>query len=567
MTEQSWVLRRRVPDAFLRAQSQLDPIVARILYARHLDTSEKVDAFMATDGTLGDPMSLPDMGAAIERIARALANQEQVAVYGDFDVDGVTSTVLMTTMLRALGARVQAFIPDRFEDGYGLNVDAIERLRSGGVTLCVTVDCGVRSVTEVAHARTLGMDMLITDHHSVPDTLPEAVAVIDPRREDDRYPFDELAGVGVAYQVAAALVAALGAGTSAELSALLEAQLDLVGLGTIADVVPLVGENRLLARWGLNRMRSAPRSGIAELARVSGIELATVDSGDVAFRMAPRLNAAGRIDNARIAYQLLSATSSQQAAPAAQTLHEHNRERQTLLEEQLLEASAGLEADSPPPIIFVQGENYHEGIVGLVASRLREQFYRPALVLKREEHTARGSARSIEGFHITRALESCADLLLRYGGHEQAAGFTLETDKIEAFQQGMLEYAVEHLSPDLLVARQLVDAIVTLEDVTERTPGAIAALGPFGKGNPEPLLASLGVTVLDARRMGSEGKHLRLNVAFNQVPRSCVAFRQGEAADWLVPGQSVNLLFRPSIDRWQGRESLQLVVEAVRPHR
>ena len=565
-SEQEWVLRRRTPDAFVRAQSDLDPIVARILYARHIDTPGKIRSFLATDGALGDAMELAGMAAAIERVAQAIDRQESIAVYGDFDVDGVTATVLMTSALRALGARVQAFIPDRFEDGYGLNIDAIDRLGDGGVSLCITVDCGVRSTDEVAHARARGMDMIITDHHSVPDVLPDAIAVIDPKREDSTYAFRELAGVGVAYQVARALTNALSDKGSQQNDALLDEYLDLVGLGTIADVVPLEGENRTLARWGLNRMRSAARPGLQELARVAGIELAAVNSTDVAYRIAPRLNAAGRIENARIAYQLLLSRDGQQAAVTAKTLNDRNRERQDLLEEQFSQATSQIDAACLPRLLFVHGPDYHEGIVGLVASRLREQFYRPALVLRSDAETSRGSARSIEGFHITQALESCRDILMRFGGHAQAAGFTLESSRIAEFEARLLTYAEEHLDESLLVPRIQVDAIVDLDEVSDRTPVAISALGPFGKGNPEPLLATLGARVMDLRRMGSEGKHLRLSIAQNGTPRTCVAFRQGAVAEWLRTGDCVDVLYRPSLNRWQGRESLQLVVEALRRH-
>ncbi|MFO7697956.1 MAG: single-stranded-DNA-specific exonuclease RecJ [Anaerolineae bacterium] len=570
---QEWVLRRRTPDDFLADHPDLDPLVARVLYARHIDTPDAIREFLSTDGSLGDPLLLADMDHALERIRRAVETQEQIAVYGDFDVDGVTATVLLTSVLRALRARVQSFIPDRFEDGYGLNIDALDRLQSGGVTLCVTVDCGVRSNVEVAHAQAHGLDMVITDHHSVPDVLPEAIAVIDPRRTDSDYAFRELAGVGVAFQVSQALVAAMSDTERGRAAAsAMDAYLDLVALGTIADVVPLEGENRTLARWGLNRLRSAPRPGLQELARVAGIELTGINSTDVAFRIAPRLNAAGRIENARIAYQLLNAATLDEAAPLAKSLDEKNRERQQLLEKQLAEASAGIDAESPPLLLFVEGPDYHEGIVGLVASRLRELFYRPALVLRRGPDTARGSARSIEGFHITEALESCRDILVRFGGHAQAAGFTLESVQIAPFRDRLLAYADEHLDTATLTPRLMVDAIVGLADLAyepnrgRNTPAALATLGPFGKGNPEPLLATLGANVTDLRRIGSEGKHLRLDIVQNGTPCSCVAFRQGDVADWLNAGDRIDLVYRPGLNRWQGRESLQLVIEAVRPH-
>ena len=569
---QEWILRRQTPDAFVQAHPELDPIVARVLYARHIDTPESIREFLSTDGSLGDPRQLADMDLAVERIRSAIETGEQIAVYGDFDVDGVTSTVLLTSALRSLGAHVQAFIPDRFEDGYGLNTDALDRLIANGVRLCVTVDCGVRSVAEIDYARLQGLDMVITDHHSVPDVLPAAIAVVDPKRGDNVYAFGDLAGVGVAYQVSRALVASMADTDVGRAAAnALDAYLDLVALGTIADVVPLEGENRTLARWGLNRMRSAPRPGLAELARVADIELASLDSTDVAFRLAPRLNAAGRIENARIAYQLLMAANPSEAGPLAKTLDERNRERQQLLEKQLAEASRSVDGQSVPALLFIEGPDYHEGIVGLVASRLREQFYRPVLVLRRGADTARGSARSIEGFHITEALESCRDLLLRFGGHAQAAGFTLESGQIDPFRDRLLAYAEEHLDAETLTPRLLVDAIVGLSDISfdpahgRNTPGAIAQLGPFGKGNPEPVLATLNATVTRLKRIGSEGKHLRLDVAQNGTPSTCIAFRQGDVADWLSAGDRIDLVYRPAVNRWQGRESLQLVVQAVRP--
>jgi single-stranded-DNA-specific exonuclease len=569
-----WVLKRRTPDAFLREHPELDPVVARILYARHIDTPESIRDFLSTDGILGDPRDLADMDRAVERIRRAIDNREQIAVYGDFDVDGITATVLIDSVLRSLGARVRAFIPDRFEDGYGLNTDALDRLSDSGVVLCVTVDCGVRSNLEVAHAHAHGMDMVITDHHSIPDALPEAIAVVNPRRTDSAYAFRELAGVGVAYQLARALVADMqdtDVGCNADGS--LDAYLDLVALGTIADVAPLEGENRTLARWGLNRLRSAARPGLRALAAQAGIAIATLDATDVGYRLAPRLNAAGRIENARGAYQLLKAADQEEAEPLAEKLNEINRERQQLLEVQVAEASSDIDATSLPRLLFVHGPDYHEGVVGLVASRLREQYYRPAVVLKSGPETSRGSARSVEGFHITEALESCRDILLRFGGHAQAAGFTLLSSHLDAFRERLNAYAEWHLDDATLTPRLSVDAIVGLGDVVyepdkgRNTPAAIAGLGPFGKGNPEPTLATLDAVVTDVRRIGQSGSHLRLDITQHGTPRSCVAFRQGDLADSVRPRDRIDIVYRPELNHWQGRDSLQLVVEAIRPHR
>ncbi|NLT73062.1 MAG: single-stranded-DNA-specific exonuclease RecJ [Chloroflexi bacterium] len=564
---QEWILRRRTPDDFIREHPELDPVVARILYARKFDSTERIRDFLSTEGTIQAPWLLAGMSDAVERIERAIAEGERIAVYGDFDVDGVTATVLLTSILQNLGARVLSFIPDRFEDGYGLNSDALDRLQAQGITLCITVDCGIRSVDEVDYAQLRGVDMIVTDHHSLPETLPRAYAVVNPRRPDSSYAFTELTGVGVAFQLARALRERLaGAPPDSGPDTYTDQYLDLVALGTIADVAPLEGENRTLVRWGLNRLRSAPRPGLVELAALAGIELATLDSTDVAFRIAPRLNAAGRIENATIASQLLMAPDARVAGPLAKQLDEINRDRQQLLEAQVSQARDMVDAADLPSILFIEGPDYHEGIVGLVASRLREHYYRPVLVLRSGEGTARGSARSVEGFHITRALESCRDILIRFGGHAQAAGFTLETARVPEMHARLLDYADQHLNEHDLVPRLLVDAIVSLNDLSEDTPRAISVLGPFGQGNPEPVLATLGARVMDVRRIGSGGKHLRLDISQDGTPRTCVAFRQGDAADWIGNGDRIDLVYRPSLNRWQGRESLQLVVEALRPH-
>jgi len=565
-----WILRRRTPEAFLHQHPELDPVVARILYARHIETPAMIHAFLFGDGELEDPWHLRDMDHAVARIWKAIRSGEHIAVYGDFDVDGVTATVLMTSVLRELGAQVRPYIPDRFEDGYGLNARALDDLATAGVTLCVTVDCGVSSAYEVAHARAAGLDVVVTDHHTVPNTVPEAVAVVNPRRMYSEYAFRELAGVGVAYQVARALVAD-GPGAS-RAGQVLEECLDLVALGTIADVVPLEGENRTLARWGLERLRSAPRLGLGRLAEVAGLSLAGLDSADVAFRLAPRLNAAGRIEHARLAYALLTAGDDEQALSYAVELSRINQERQRLLEEQLEEACTAIDEAALPRLLFVQGPEYHEGVMGLVASRLREKYYRPALVLRRGPETSRGSARSVEGFHITRALEHCRGILARFGGHAQAAGLTVETRLIGELQKQLLEYAEQNLDDATLTPHLLVDAIVGLADIAfapgqgRNTPQAIAALGPFGKGNPEPLLASLGVSVMQARAIGHGEQHLRLDIVQNGTRQSCIAFRQGELASGLHDGDCIDVVYRPQVHRWQDRESLQLVVEAVRTH-
>jgi single-stranded-DNA-specific exonuclease len=568
---QEWILRRQVPAALVRqcTADGLNLVLAKVLCARHLDTPAQIHAFLSGEGSeLGDPLDMPDMGRAIERIRRAILSAEAIAVYGDFDVDGITSTALLVSVLRGLGGNASPYIPDRFDEGYGLNVDALDRIRAQGASLCIAVDCGVRSSQEVAHARSHGLDMIIVDHHTAPAELPPAVAVVDPKRSDSAYPFSELAGVGVTYQLCRALSDAMqDTDEGRQMAHRVDDYLDLVALGTVADIVPLEGENRALARWGLNRLRSSPRPGLLALMEQAGVEPSRVGSIDVAFRLAPRLNAAGRLEHAKTAYELLMAEDLGQARTLAETLGRTNHERQSLLEEQVALAMTDLAREPLEPLLIVQGPDYHEGIVGLIASRLREAFYRPTLVLRADAETARGSARSVDGFHITHALDSCSDLLMRYGGHAQAAGFTLASDRLPEFRRRLQDYAAEHLAESALTPRLLVDAIVPLGALTPDVVSALATMEPFGKGNPEPLLASLGARIRSMNAVGQDGKHLRLNIHQANTSLPCIAFRQGALLDQYRPGDRIDLVYRPSMNHWQGRSTLQLVVEAVRPAR
>ena len=564
-TAQKWVLRRKAADDLLRQVPDLDPILAKVLYARKIDTPERVRAFLAEERELGSPFQLPDMSQAVTRLRQALQRQERIVVYGDFDADGVSATALLVSALKSLGGEVYPYIPDRFSEAYGLNKPALERLHSEGAQLVVTVDCGIRSVEEVAHARTLGLDMIITDHHSVPKELPPALAVVDPKRPDSRYPFRELAGVGVAYRLVDALSRALSRVTQGERPDLdLDQFLDLVALGTVADIVPLRGENRTLARWGLRRMRESKRVGLLALMKVSGVELGKVDSQAIAFRLGPRINAAGRLKHAMLGYDLLVTSSEDQAEKLATELNLINQQRQQLLLEQVEEARELLGKDGGRQLLFVEGPAFHEGIVGLIASRLTDEFYRPALVMRSEGEITRGSARSIEGFHITHALDDCAQLLSRYGGHARAAGFSLPTENLPAFSEQLEGYCAEHLDTEILQRRISADAIVTLDDIDEDTPAALTPLEPCGEGNPEPALATLGLRLLSLRPVGQEGRHLRMEVSDGKRSVSAIAFRQGHLASEYAPGDTIDLIYRPALNEWQGKESLQLVVTAMR---
>lgn len=553
--QEQWLLRRRFDESLLAQAPWLDPIAARVLYARHYDTVPAIQAFLAPpEGLPSDPLTLPDIGPALARLAAAIAAGEQIVVYGDFDADGICATALLVDALQRKGAQVQPYIPDRFDEGYGLNADALERLRLGGASLVVTVDCGVRSHAEVAAAQAAGQDIIITDHHSAPAILPPALAVIAPKRADSAYPFTELCGAGVAYRLAQTLL-----GDEAD------EYLDLVALATVADIVPLRDENRALVRLGLERLRQHPRPGLAALMQVAGLAASAVTSSDIAFRLAPRLNAAGRLANARLGYDLLASQSEPEAQRWAQELDALNRQRQELLEDQHRAVAALIPAAEDALCLFVAAPNLHQGLVGLIAGRLCEAHYRPAFVMTATENAYTGSARSIPGFHVTRALETCADLLERFGGHEAAAGFTVRADALDELRARLLAHAATTLSPADLMPSRRVDAIVSLAEITSHTPRALAALGPFGEGNPEPLLASRSVTVTKVSVMGQEGVHLRLFVSVGAGAIKCVGWRLGALAAGLRPGMRVDLLYTPEINVWNGSESLQLNLTALRP--
>lgn len=553
--QERWLLRRRFDDDFMRLAPWLDPIVARVLYARHVDSVDGVVSLLTPAKSLiSDPFLLPDLDLAVTRIEEAIASKERIVVYGDFDCDGMCATALLVDALRQKGARVEAYIPDRFDEGYGLNVESLLSIRESGVSLLVTVDCGIRSANEVAAAQAAGLDIVITDHHSVPAELPSAQAVVDPKREDSQYPFDELSGTGVAFRLSQALL-----GQSAD------TYLDLVALATVADIVPLRDENRTLVRLGLQRLRQNPRPGLAALMRVAGISAEAVTSTDIAFRLAPRLNAAGRLANARLGYELLATGSEADALRLAQELDGLNRQRQELLEEQHRLAVEHVEADAGLPCLFVAQPGLHQGLVGLIAGRLCEAFYRPAFVMTEADGSFVGSARSITGFHVTRALETCADLLERFGGHEAAAGYTVKPGGIDELKTRLLAHAQATLKAEDLAPTHYVDAIVPLDAISERTPRALAALGPFGEGNPEPLLASRNLAVAQVSAMGAEGRHLRLSVSNGSGSIKCVGWRMGELTTGLRLGDRIDLLYTPEINVWNGREELQLNITSLRP--
>lgn len=559
-----WRLPPEAPASFHAAMPELDPLVRQILFARGFSTPEAAQAFLAGEPDHRNPFDLPQMSILVERLRRAIREQEEIAIYGDYDVDGITALVVLAGALQALGARVRPYIPHRMTEEYGLNKQALEHLRQEGVRVVITVDCGIRSVEEIAHGQSLGLDILVTDHHSVPDTLPQALAIVNPKIANSRYPFHELAGVGVAYKVAQALlrVAQRTARRGDPLPALAEdAFLDMVALGTVADLVPLLGENRNLVRQGLERLNATSRPGLRALFEVAGVSPGRVDSEEIAFALAPRLNATGRLDTALRAYELLSTADEARARELAQELHTLNAERQRLTEELGNMARQTWQVGPEEPLIFVAGPDFHKGIVGLVASRLTEEFYRPSLVIEVDGDHCRGSARSIPEFNITEALSECQDLLVRFGGHALAAGFTLEQAKLAAFQERILSVARARLGNIELVPSVAIDAVCPLSAASWEAARALEQLRPFGQSHPVPILASRGIEVHEATVVGQ--RHLRLRLSDGRAVWDAMAFRQAQA---LPPAaRKLDIAYNLGIHYWQGEPRLRLIIRDMQP--
>ncbi len=467
----AWIVAPNAPADFFAALPDVHPLAAQVLHARGIATPDGARAFLQAPGDAADPFALPDMAQAVARIRQAVAAGEAIVVYGDYDCDGVTACALLFQTLTALGARARVYIPNRFEEGYGLNAGALDRLKAEGADLIITVDCGGRAMREAAHARQIGLDLIITDHHDLEaGELPFAVAVVDPKRPDSGA-FQGLAGVGVAYRLAQALLAAAGVPAGGE--DLPGSLLDLVAIGTVADVVPLLGENRQLVRGGLARINSAPRLGVEALIKAAGLKPGAITAAHIGFSLGPRLNAAGRLDTAMNAYDLLTATEPDWAAALAQALDERNAQRQAVTAETARSAEQlafeGVAPDAVPALLFAASEDYNSGVIGLAAARLVERHYRPSIVAAIAGGEARGSCRSVAGLHITAALDECRDLLARHGGHAAAAGFTARAEDVDALCGRLLDIARREQPPGGWTRAIRADAEIRLEKLTPAT--------------------------------------------------------------------------------------------------
>ncbi|MDH4209523.1 MAG: single-stranded-DNA-specific exonuclease RecJ, partial [Anaerolineae bacterium] len=499
-----WHIYPQLAEPMLGRFANLPPFLVQCLYNRGLTDADHMRGFLAGEWDEVDPFQIRDMAQAVGRIRQATRGGELIAIYGDFDADGVTGTALLFEALSALGARAIPYIPHRADEGYGLNQAAVRRLARRGVSLIVTVDCGSRALREIDTARSLGLDVIVTDHHSLSADLPSAVAVVNTRREDCPYPFKGLSGVGMAFKLAQALLlAGRRQPLRAQRSSLDEEQLlDLVALGTVADVSPLHGENRYLVKKGLARLARSPRPGLEALMQQARVAPGDLPASTVGYVLAPRLNAAGRMDHAMLSYKLLVTTSSSQARELAALLEERNLTRREVTRSILEAALAQVSDQGDQPLLFAGGADYHEGVLGLVAQRLCDEFYRPAVVTKTGEREAVSSARSVEEFDITAALDECSALLKRHGGHAKAAGFTVSNDDLPDLRRRLLGIACDRLAGLELRPALHIDAELSLGSLTPEHFALCRQLEPIGAGNPEPLLLSHDVEIRDKRLVG-----------------------------------------------------------------
>ncbi|WP_203333099.1 single-stranded-DNA-specific exonuclease RecJ [Planococcus beigongshangi] len=543
----------------IQRELAISSVLAKILVTRGIGTAEEARAFMATDpSAIHNPYLIKDMDIAVERIRRAVDNQEKILVYGDYDADGVTSTAVMMTVLQDLGADVSFVIPNRFKHGYGPNKELFQQAYDNGVQLIITVDNGISGIEQVDFAVGLGMDVIISDHHDIGQTMPNALAIIHPRHPEGNYPFGELAGVGVAFKIAHALYEEMP-----------DHLLELVAIGTIADLVPMHGENRIFVKEGLLALRDTPRPAIGALAEVAGIKQEEINEETIGFTFGPRINAIGRLQDAGPAVHMLLTEDPSQARSLADGLDVLNKERQAIVKTIADEAIAQVESmypDGPPHVIIVAKEGWNPGVVGIVASKLVEKYYRPTIVLSLDPETgkAKGSARSIEGFHLYNELAENREILAAFGGHPMAAGMTLEADNVDELRGRLNKQAEAVLTSEDLVPVVDIDIPVELTEISTETIESMRYLAPFGMGFAKPKFYIKGVKVTSIRKIGAAQNHLKIELASADSSLDAVGFGIGEIGDQLTPDVLIDVIGDLQINEWNGRKKAQMLIEDIR---
>ncbi len=567
-----WQVAARISEEADRALCDFQPnrIMRQILYSRGYKSPEAASLYLDARIPPGtNPFNMLGMSQAVTRIFKAIQEQEQIAIYGDYDADGVTSTALLVKALQSLGAQASGYIPNRFDEGYGLNTEALSSLKERGVGLVITVDCGIRSPAETAYAKLIGLDIILTDHHHPGGELPVAYAVINPKQEGDSYPDKDLAGVGLAYKLASALYNYVYEQEPARLRSEINADhlLDLVAVGTVADLAPLTGENRALVRMGLERIREKPRQGLLSLILAAGLKPEKITTTEIGFMIGPRLNAAGRLESALDAYDLLISDDQYVTGLLAQKLHNQNRERQDLTRKMQIEAEEKAFAEEANPLLlFAASPEFNPGVVGLAASRLSELHYRPAIVAFQGESFTRASCRSIKEFHITNALDQCADILEHHGGHAAAAGFTVKNENLPELLRRLRLITKEQLSSLDLCPILNADAEVLLEEMKPALLEELDKLQPTGYSNPQPVFVSRNVRVKSANPVGKDGSHMKLKIIDRKgFVFDGIAFRQADRINDLRVKPDVDVMFTFERNEYNGPVGYQLNIKDIKP--
>ena len=533
------------------------PLTAMVLSARGINDPRQAKEYLSCDAELFDPFLMTDMDLAAGRVGLAMQRGEKIAVFGDYDVDGITATCLLTAFLRQCGADVVSYIPGRLEEGYGLNPIAINQLHGEGVKLIITVDCGITAVEEARMCKELGIDLVITDHHECKEILPEAIAVVDPHRPDGGYPHKNLSGVGVAFKLAAAL--------SGDQHAVLEEYADMVCLGTVADVMLLQGENRVFVAKGLQSLRHTRRPGIAALMKESGCTQDTVSASSIGFMLAPRINAAGRMGQIDLAVDLFLTDDPEKAAELAKALCDLNRQRQNVESGIYDQAVSMLPEGKTPEAIVLADETWHQGVVGIVASRIAEEFCCPTFLICLDGEHGKASSRSFGGFNLFASLTALSDLLESYGGHELAAGFTISRSQIPAFRTSICELAAAYYSDDTPRTCIDIDCAIEPELLTIRGIDSLNQLEPTGNGCPKPVLMMKKLTVERIQMVGG-GKHMRLRLRSGRTAVNAIYFSASPETASIRQGDVVDVAFNPQINEFRGERSVQMNILDIRPH-
>ncbi len=548
----------------------IHPILSRILLNRNITTTKEAKKFLFPSlRDLHNPFLMKDMTEGVERVIKALREGEKVVIYGDYDADGITSTVLLVKFLRFLGVPTSYYIPDRIREGYGLNRKALDSIHAEGTNLVITVDCGVSDNDEVLYASSLGMDTIIIDHHEVPETMPAAVAVIDPHRKDCSFPFKHLAGVGVAFNFLIALRGSLrniGFWKDKRYPNLRK-YLDLVALGTIGDVVPLVDENRIFAKIGMDAINEGKSVGLRALRSNAGMEGRNIDSEAASFSLIPRINAAGRVGSPEDAVLLLLTEDTETALRLAERLNAYNRERQEIeriiVEEILHEIKATSRIEDAKSFVFASNR-WHPGVIGIVASKIVDRYYRPTILISLKDGIGKGSGRSISEFNLYRSLEEkCASLLVSYGGHQHAAGITIREEDIEGFSQILDDAVRNELEDSDFIRKTDIDAECGLEEINYDLISQIEMLSPFGNMNPEPVLCAKDVRISSLTTVGNN--HLKMNMKKGGLSYDSIWFNKGHFADTLAKS-TVDIAFSPQINNWRGESTIQLKLKDISKH-